>query len=197
MLTNNITRLETQLSDNKVKISQFTAAVSSLEQQTAQLNRELKLAVDVLPKSIILTSITHAGGLLTVAGQAPSEKEILTYVKNIRGSGNFADITVTSIIRNGDGTLAFNLFGNHEGRNIAADNFEIMITYLPFDARLLNMSSGNGSITIKAAIPVQDSILPYVKILEGTRRFSDILITPMVRTDNNELEFTLIVATGE
>lgn len=195
--TNNITQLEKQLSDNKAKISQFTAAAASLNQQTTGLNRDLTITLTALPKSIILKSIAHADNLLTVAGQAPNEKEILTYVRNLRGSGNFADITVTSIIRNGDGTMAFNLLGNHEGRNIAADNFEIMITYLPFDARLLNMSSGNGSITIKAAIPVQDSILPYFKILEGTRRFSDILIIPMIRTDNNELEFTLIVEIGE
>ncbi|MDO8715215.1 MAG: PilN domain-containing protein [Dehalococcoidales bacterium] len=197
VLTNNITRLEKQLSDNKVKLSQFTAAGASLDQQTTGLNRDLTITLTALPKSIILKSIAHADNLLTVAGQAPNEKEILTYVRNLSGSGIFADITVTSIIRNIDGTMDFNLLGNHEGQKIAASNFEAMITYLPLDVSLLQMDYNKGSMTIKAIIPEQDSILPYIKLLEESHRFKDIIIAPMTRVDTDELEFTLILETGE
>lgn len=195
-LTNNVTRLEKQLSDNKAQISRFTTANASLNQQTTGLNRDLTITLSALPKSIILESIAHNGTLLTVAGQAPDEHEILTYVKNLRGSGIFVDIPVTSVIRNNAGTMDFILQGNHEEQKFAANSFEVMVTYLPSDARLLKMEYNNGVITVKGSIPNQDSILPYIKLLEASRQFTDVIITPMTRIDTNELEFTLILTTG-
>ena len=195
-LNNSLTQLEKQLSDNKAQISRFTAANASLDQQTTGLNRDLTITLSALPKPIILKSITHAGNLLAVAGQAPNEHEILTYVKNLRGSGIFLDIPVTSVIRNDDGTMDFILQGNHEEQKFAANSFEVMVKYLPSNARFIKMDYNKGAMTVKGSIPTQDSILPYIKLLEASHQFADVIITPMTRVDANELEFTLILTTG-
>ena len=196
-LTGNISQLEKQLGSINSTISQFTVAMGSLEKKTTGLNSDLKIAMDTLPALMVLKSITHNSSLMTVVGRTPDEKQLLAYVGNLSGSRVFADITVSSVLRNKDNTLDFTLLGSHEGHNITASSFVIAIQNLPPDITLLQVSYSKGSMTITANTSVQDSILSYIKRLEGTGRFLDVSIATMTRTDSGKVEFILILKTGE
>lgn len=196
-LTGNISQLEKQLSSINSTISQFTVAVGSLEKKTTGLNSDLKVTMDTLPAKVVLKSITHNNSLMTVVGRTPDEKQLLAYVGNLSDSRVFADITVSSVLRNKDNTLDFTLLGNHEGHNITASSFVIAIKNLPPDVTLLQVSYSKGAMTITANTSVQDSILSYIKRLEETGRFLDVSITNMTRTDSGKVEFVLILKTGE
>ena len=196
-LTGNISQLEKQLGTVNSAISQFTVAVGSLEKKTTGLNSDLKVTMNTLPATVVLKSITHDSTLITVVGRTPDEKQLLAYVGNLSDSRIFADVTVSSVLRNKDNTLDFTLLGSHEGHNIAASSFLTAIKNISPDVTLLQVSYSKGSMTIMANTSVQDSILSYIKRLEETGRFLDVSITNMTRTDSGKVEFVLILKTGE
>ena len=134
---------------------------------------------------------------MTITGQAPDERELLAYVEKLGTSGVFADITVTSIIRNKDDTMDFTLLGNHEGQKFATSSLEIAVNNLPPDVNLLQVSYSKGSMTITANTSVQDSILSYVKRLEESGRFRDVIVNDMTKADSGEVKVILILKTGE
>ena len=50
-----------------------------------------------LPAIMYLTSITDDGNLLTLEGIAPSSEIILNYARDLRSSGNFGSVSITSL----------------------------------------------------------------------------------------------------
>ncbi|MDO8579223.1 MAG: PilN domain-containing protein [Dehalococcoidales bacterium] len=190
-------RLEKQINDIKIETSQSTAAIGSLENQTKGLNRDLAVIMNNMPATTKVKSITLTGDVLTVTGRAPDEKELLAYVDNLSASGVFADVTVTSIARTVNGTIDFSLLGNHEGQKIAASSLETVVNNLLPDINLRQVSYGKGSMSVSASAATLESMLNYIKLLEQSGKFSDIIVSDMSQTDAGRTEFVLILRTGE
>jgi type IV pilus assembly protein PilM len=98
-LTGKITELENKITEAKTSGGNFAAAMATLEKQTNGVSGNLEVAVNSLPDAIKVTSISQTSPTLTVKGKAPSEEEILLYLRELDASGRFSEITVTSLKR--------------------------------------------------------------------------------------------------
>jgi type IV pilus assembly protein PilM len=93
----NVAGLQATLAEAEASRDNFTAALSSLEQQGNEVNNNLDEVVGALSDTIILDSISHTGGTLTVSGSSPSAAEILQYAQRLDDSGRFAGVIIASI----------------------------------------------------------------------------------------------------
>jgi len=98
-LTGSIATLEKGIAAAKASQNTFTAATDVLEKQGGIINGDLAETTSSLPGPINLTGINHAGDQLSIAGEAPSEAEVLAYARNLDNSGRFAEVTIASIRR--------------------------------------------------------------------------------------------------
>ena len=96
-LTGKVTELEKKTTEVQTAHDSFTAALGSLEKQTARVNGDLEVTTGSLPNTVSLSSISHANSLLTISGQAPSARRVLTYILALDTSGRFGDIAITSM----------------------------------------------------------------------------------------------------
>ena len=77
----------------------FTLALGSFEDQDEGVNGNSGITISSLPGNVSLSSISQSESIVTVNGWAPSEKEVLSYVRNLDASGKFSEITITSMKR--------------------------------------------------------------------------------------------------
>ncbi len=93
----------------------FSLALSSLDMQNNEGKGNLAITVSSLPSAVSLTSISHTDTTLTVNGRAPSEAEVLAYLRNLDASGRFSEIATASMRRNNDNGMDFTLVLRVEG----------------------------------------------------------------------------------
>ena len=62
-----------------------------------------------LPATVNLTGIDYSRGVFTLTGRAPSEVELLAYLKDLDTSGSFTGITIASLTKSGDRDMDFTL----------------------------------------------------------------------------------------
>ena len=77
----------------------LTRLKSMIKAVARRITPRARIPQDVyrIPGSTSLTSISHTNNILTISGQAPSEKEVLAYFKNLNDSGRFANITISNM----------------------------------------------------------------------------------------------------
>ena len=107
-LTNDITELETKIAEAEESGNNFTTTLSSIEKRNNGAN-SIEVAVDSLPGTISLTSISYADSTLTINGWSPSEEEVLSDLRDLDASGRFSDITITNMKRIEDEGMNFTL----------------------------------------------------------------------------------------
>jgi len=99
LLAGKIAELEKKITETETSGGNFAAAVASLEKQTNVVNGDLEVTVNSLPSSISLNNVNHTSSSLTINGRAPSEEEVLSYLREFEKSGRFSDITITNMRR--------------------------------------------------------------------------------------------------
>ncbi len=99
ILENKIVKLEKQIAERETSGGNFAAAVASLEAWTNGVNGNLEITINSLPISTNLVNINHTSSTLTIRGRAPSEEEVLSYLRELEKSGRFSSITITSMKR--------------------------------------------------------------------------------------------------
>ena len=97
-LTNKITELQNKIAEAEESGTNFTAALGSIEKGSNEAN-SIEVAVNRLPSTINLTSVSYAESTLTINGSSPSEEEVLSYLRGLDASGKFSEITITSMRR--------------------------------------------------------------------------------------------------
>jgi len=98
-----ITELEKKIGELEASRDTFTAVFNNFGSQQQIVNGDLDLATYALPSTMNLTSITHASSELTLKGMAPSETEVLSYAKQLRASGRFSQVIVSTIEKTENG----------------------------------------------------------------------------------------------
>jgi Tfp pilus assembly protein PilN len=86
-----------QLDQYRQTLNSLKGPLDSLSQQREYSKRDLGTIISALPAIINLTTLTDDGKSLTVEGTAPSSDSILNYARDLRLSGNFESITISSI----------------------------------------------------------------------------------------------------
>jgi type IV pilus assembly protein PilM len=100
-----ITELEQKVSESEATYSSFAAVLNNLSRWRAMVNGDLTLSASTstLPSDIDLSGINHAMVTLTISGTSPSETEVLAYAGELRASGRFSQVIVSSIQKAEDG----------------------------------------------------------------------------------------------
>ena len=108
---NNIAELEKKLAEAKVSYDNFAAVLSSLDRKGNEFNSNLEAATNTntVPSTAELVSISYAGSLLTINGDAPGEEEVLSYAKSLNDSGRFAEIIIANMKKNENEGIDFTL----------------------------------------------------------------------------------------
>jgi len=190
---NNIARLEEEINQMGTLRDNLTAALGALEKQTDGVNRELQIAIGNLPVSIDLINVSHITSVLTITGKAPNENQILTYITKLDSSGQFGDLTIIDMTRNEDEELVFTLLGTLQTQNLGVSSMEIALGSLPIGINLTEVDSDEYNLTVNGLAIDEDLILIYLRTLEASGVFDDITIASMTRTEEDEMEFSLIL----
>ncbi|MFC2035969.1 PilN domain-containing protein [Chloroflexota bacterium] len=206
-LTENISELERKIVELETSRDSFTTAVSSLEEQTDNFNSDLEVAIESLPSGISLSSISHANSILTISGQAPNTKRVLSYLLKLDTSGRFGDIAITNM--NSANTTSGNMTGiQYEDMNFTllpslqppskwVSSIEAAIGDLPTSIRVTSITSTDGILTINGWTPLESIVLFYLRNLEATGKFLEINIASMTRVEDEGMDFSLIFKLGE
>jgi len=196
-LVGNIDELQKKISEVEASRNNFTAALGSLETQGAGINRLLEEAIKFLPSTINLSSISHANNLLTVSGRAPSESEVLLYLRKLDSSGSFGEVTITNMSKiEGEG-MDFTLLGSLQTQIGMGSSIEVALKCLPATVSLTSVSSTDGTLTINGRSPDEDEVLSYLQDLEASGKFVEITITSMTRIEGEGMDFSLVLKAGE
>jgi len=197
-LMENIAELEKKIAEAEASRDNFTLALESLEKQNNGVNGNLEIAVNSLPSTISLGSISQADSILTINGRSPSEEEVLSYLRNLDASGRFSEITLTSIKRiEGEGMDFTLALGSLEEQNDGVNgNLGVTISSLPGAISLDSISQADTILTINGRSPSEEEILSYVRNLDASGKFSEITITSMKRIEGEGMDFTLVLRVG-
>ncbi len=104
-----IHEIEQKLVETETLHGNMAAAVSSLENQSREVNGDLEVTVNSRPETVHLTNINHSGDALTFKGWAESEEEFLSYLRALETSERFPSITITTIRQAADRSVDFNV----------------------------------------------------------------------------------------
>ncbi len=75
----------------------FNATLTTLEQERKRVDGDLSQIVSLLPTKVDLTNVNHGGSSVTVSGIAPDEDDIFKYARDLRSSGRFSTVIISSI----------------------------------------------------------------------------------------------------
>jgi len=144
---------------------------------------------------------------LTIRGQAPSVKRVLSYLLRLDRSGRFGDIAITNMTSTnmtsanmtgigGEG-MDFTLLPSLQPPAKWVSSIEAAIGGLPTTIRVTSITSIGGTLTINGWTPLEDEVLSYLKDLEATGKFLEINITSMTRVEDGGMDFSLVLKLGE
>lgn len=196
-LAGNIAELQKKINEIEASRGNFIAALGGLGKQSAGMNNDLEVTIKSLPSAVYLSSISHANGILTISGRAPTEKRVLEYLTGLDASGRFGEITITSMSRvEGEG-MDFTLLGSLQGQNDRVSSIEAALNSLPTAISVTNVSTIDGTLNIDGKSPDESQILLYLQSLEASGKFDDITITSMTRIEGGGMSFSLVLKIGE
>ncbi len=202
-LVESVVELEKKVAETEASSDNFTAALDSLERQNRGVNGNLEIAVSSLPSAISLTSIGHANGVLTIDGWSPNEAEVLSYFRSLDNRGRFSEITIASMKRvedEGEGMDFTLVLGSLDEQNNGANgNLGVIISGLPSAINLTSVAYANGVLTVNGWSPSEKEVLSYLRNLDNSGRFSEIIIASMKRVEDEGegMDFTFVLRVGE
>ena len=89
--------MEAQIELVEATTGVFNTTLTSLEEGREQANGDLSQIVRLLPTAVNLTGVNHGGSSVTVSGIAPHESDIFRYARDLRSSGRFPVVIISSI----------------------------------------------------------------------------------------------------
>jgi len=78
-----------------------------------------------------------------------------------------------------------------------ANYIEVVVNNLPHTMTLTNISYAESTLTIDGRTSGEGEVLSYLRELDNTGSFSEIMITNLMENDDGEMDFTLVLKGGE
>jgi len=117
VLRDEVTIAESRVTQEQQKIAALNAQIGPTETIAGELNTRLIIMergratihedfteiVKLATAKANLSGVNHYGSSVTVGGTASDEDDIFSYARDLRNSGRFSDVWITSIIRSGAG----------------------------------------------------------------------------------------------
>jgi len=206
-LTGDIAELEGQIAEAEKSRDRFTVLLDNLERQTAGVNGDLVVTMESLPIGMSLSNISHANNMLTIRGQAPRAKGVLSYVLRLDNSDRFGEISIpnmtsintvsSNMTGPGSERMNFTLLPSLQPPSKWVSSTKAAIGELPGTVRVTSITSIDGTLTINGWTPLEDRILSYLQDLEATVKFLEINIASMTRVEDGGMDFSLVFKLGE
>ena len=96
-LNEEIAAIEPQIAPLEATADIFAATFTDLAEDRSQIDGDLSGIVNLMPAGVDLISISHSGPRVTVTGTAPEEDNIFQYARNLRSSGRYSSVIISSI----------------------------------------------------------------------------------------------------
>lgn len=96
-LSEEIAAIEPQIAPLEATADIFAATFTDLAENRSQINADLSGIVNLMPDDVDLTAISHSGPRATVNGTAQEEADIFQYARNLRSSGRYSGVIISSI----------------------------------------------------------------------------------------------------
>lgn len=194
-LLKKVTDLQKTVNDLVASRDSLTAVLNMLDEQAKVIKRDLTLTVEDLPEGLNLSNIRHVANVLMITGKASTESQILSYSTKLDRSGQFRNVVITDMTKATD--IDFALIGNLETQRIGANGTLVALGSLPIGVSLTNVKSTKDSITLDGIAPNSDKVFSYLRALDASKIFTEITINSMAITENGDMNFSLVLKTGE
>jgi type IV pilus assembly protein PilM len=196
-LSDSVRSLNTQIQSLETAQQNLSAALATIELHSRGLNRDIQVMMDSLPGSVTLTSFSYENGVLTISGIAPSEKTVLTFYSSLNGSGRFSDIEIQEMSIRDDESMAFTLRGSLLISSTWVSSMGVILGNLPSTITLEFAATSEGALTLTGNSPDEEKLMAYLEKLDESGKFSEIAITDIMRTEDNSLDFIVVLRIGE
>jgi type IV pilus assembly protein PilM len=97
LLQGQIDEIAPQVAGLEAAVNALNDTFKSLEDARIKMNGDMKQLVSMLPGSLELTTINHAGDMVIVIGLSPKESGIFSYARALRSGGRFSTVVIASI----------------------------------------------------------------------------------------------------
>ncbi len=196
VLTRNIANVQKKITEAEASRNSLTAALSTLEEQTIGITRALEVATESL-SSNISASVNYADNILTISGRAPAGRLVLSYFGRLDSSGRFGEVTIKNMSSIEGAGADFTLIGNLEKQGNGTSSTRVAVDNLPSTITPTGVSSDKGTLTISGRSPDENIVFSYVRRLETSGEFREIIIASMARNKDGGTDFSLVLKTGE
>ena len=89
--------MEAQIELVEATTGVFKATLTSLKEGREEVDGDLSQIVILTPEKVNLTEVNHMGDTVNVSGIAPDESDIFKYARDLRSSGRFPVVVISSI----------------------------------------------------------------------------------------------------
>jgi Tfp pilus assembly protein PilN len=96
-LQEQINQLETQIGPTEAMMSTFNTMLTYLGDNREVVDSDLHKIDELQPSSIDLTDVSHTGDSAMLNGMTPDEDYIFRYARDLRSSGRFPTVIISSI----------------------------------------------------------------------------------------------------
>lgn len=93
-----LAELQKQVDELEATRDAFTGVLSDFSRHQEKVNSDIRTAND-LTSNVNLESITHTSDTLTITGICPDMRAVLTYVKDLKTSGRFSLVLITTMTK--------------------------------------------------------------------------------------------------
>ena len=124
-LKEEIDQIEPQIEPLQAAADIFDTTSTDLEKGRSQVDGDLGMIVAFRPENVDVIDINHSGNPVTIQGTAPDEQDVLEYAKNLRNSGRFSKVVISSIAASTE-TIEAEAEGE-EDTEITVFNFQFLL----------------------------------------------------------------------
>ena len=96
-LREQVEQVEVRIEPVEARTGIFNTTFTSLGKAREQVDGDLSEIVSLLPRDVDLRVVNHEGESVTVTGIAPDEDDIFQYARDLRNSGRFPIVIISSI----------------------------------------------------------------------------------------------------
>ncbi len=97
LMPEQVAQVESQLQSVLATQGALEATLTGLNQGLGKTDADLREVVNLLPASITLRGISYEGDMVTIGGLALTEDDIFVYARDLRSSGRFNVVIISSI----------------------------------------------------------------------------------------------------
>ena len=109
----NLQPIEAELMASDIEVK-----LASLEQGLDKTDKDLQEAIDLMPEVVTLLNIEYDRESATIHGLSPIEDDIFIYARELRSSGRFTEVTISSIIE---------IFRQEAGEEVRLFSFDFLL----------------------------------------------------------------------